>query len=188
MKKITVMLGAFLTLFLISCEGDPGPPGFDGLDGPQGPQGPPGPAAGMVIDVIGDFTADGNYGFFYEFQDDGIEVLESDVVLVYLSFDQIEDNTGQPVDIWRLLPQTRLLDQGILQYNYEHDFFRVDIFLESDFDLSTLAPGDTDNQKFRIAILPADFVQTAKLDKSNISAVMSSLGVAEKDVQKIQLK
>ncbi|WP_373519634.1 collagen-like protein [Pricia sp.] len=183
MKNIAVVFGAFLTLFFVSCEGDPGPPGFDGLDGPQGPAGP---AAGQVIDIFGDFAADSNYGFFYSFQDDGIEVLETDVVLVYLSFDQVEDNNGEPVDIWRLLPQTRLLDQGILQYNYEHDFFRVDIFLESDFDLSTLEPGDTDNQKFRIAILPADFVQTAKLDKSNIGSVMSSLGISEKDVPKIR--
>jgi hypothetical protein len=140
-----------------------------------------------VIDITGDFTADGEYGIIYEFQQDGIEVRETDVVLVYLSFDQTEDNNGDPVEVWRLLPQTRILDQGILQYNYDYTFFDVNIFLEADFDLGTLPAGDTDNQFFRIAILPAEFVQTAKLDKSNIASVMSSLGIFEKDVQKIRM-
>ncbi len=186
MKKISVILGAFLTLFLISCQGDQGPPGFDGEQGPQGPPGPAG-STGKVIDITGDFTAEGDYGIFYEFQQDGIEVLETDVVLVYLSFDQVEDNNGDPVEVWRLLPQTRLLDQGILQYNYDHTFFDVNIFLEADFDLGTLSTGDTDNQLFRIAILPADFVQSAKLDRSNITSVMSALGISEEEVPTFQV-
>ena len=186
MKKITVVLGAFLTLFLISCSGDQGPPGLDGLPGPEGPQGPAG-SAGRVVDVEGDFTADNDYSIFFDFKENGIEVSESEVVLVYLSFDQLEDDNGQPYEVWRLLPQTRILDQGLLQYNYDHTFFDVSIFLEADFDLATLTSGDTDNQFFRIAILPAEFAQTAKMDKSNISSVMSALGLSEKDVQKIRM-
>lgn len=186
MKNIAILLGSFLTLFLISCDGDPGPAGRDGLPGPEGPPGPAG-STGRVIDITGDFTADGDYSIFYEFQQDNIEVLETDVVLVYLSFSQVEDNNGEPVEVWRLLPQTRILDQGLLQYNYDHTFFDVNIFLEADFDLATLPAGDTENQFFRIAILPADFVQTAKLDISNIASVMSSLGLSEKDVRHINV-
>ncbi|HAI44493.1 MAG TPA: hypothetical protein DCM40_43530, partial [Maribacter sp.] len=85
-----------------------------------------------------------------------IEVFETDVVLVYMLWDVTEDSNGESVDIWRLMPQTRILDQGLLQYNYDYTFFDVSIFLESDFDLSTLQPGDTDDQVFRIAILPAE--------------------------------
>ncbi len=186
MKNVAIVLGAFLTLFLVSCEGDPGPPGFDGLDGPQGPQGPAG-STGKVVEFIGDFTPEGDYSIFYDFKENGITVKESEVVLVYLSFDQTEDNEGVPVEIWRLLPQTLLLDQGLLQYNYDHTFFDVTIFLESDFNLDTLPSGDTDNQFFRVAILPAEFVQSAKMDKSNLSSVMSSLGISEKDVQKVRM-
>jgi hypothetical protein len=68
-------------------------------------------------------------------------------------WEETEDSNGEPVDIWRLMPQTRILDQGLLQYNYDYTFFDVSIFLESDFDLSTLQPGDTDDQVFRIAVL-----------------------------------
>jgi hypothetical protein len=72
-----------------------------------------------------------------------------------------------------------------LQYNFDHTFFDVSIFLESDFDLGTLQPGDTENQIFRIAVLPADFLQGSKMDVSDLRAVMASLNVSEKDIQKL---
>jgi hypothetical protein len=91
------------------------------------------------------------------------------------------------VDIWRLLPQTILLDQGILQYNYDHTFFDVSVFLDADFDLGTLLPVYTDDQIFRIAIVPAEYGPTGKLDTSNIDAVMRALNVSEDEVQRIIL-
>jgi len=103
-----------------------------------------------------------------------------------LLWDQTTDSNGEAVDIWRLMPQTRIIDQGLLQYNYDYTFFDVNIFLESDFDLSLLSVGDTDNQVFRIAILPAEST-TGKLDTSNINSVMSHLGISENDIQKIKL-
>lgn len=186
MRKISIVLGALLSLFIISCEGPVGPPGFDGLDGLDGRDGQDGiNILGTVIDIEGDFVAD-DYSIFYEFPQT-VEVFESDVVLVYLLWDQVEDGNGEPVDIWRLLPQTRLLDQGILQYNYDFTFFDVNIFLEADFDMSTLTAGDTDAQVFRIAVLPAEMAAGSRLDRSNVRAVMSTLGVTEKDVQKVKL-
>jgi len=146
MKKISLILGVFLSLYIISCEGPAGPPGLDGLngfDGFDGQDGQDGKDIGTVIDIEGDFVAD-DYSIFYEFPQT-VEVFESDVVLVYILWDQTEDGNGDPVDIWRLLPQTRILDQGLLQYNYDHTFLDVSIFLESDFDLSILpAPDWTD--------------------------------------------
>jgi hypothetical protein len=63
------------------------------------------------------------------------------------------------------------------------------MFLEADFDLTTLQPGDTDNQVFRIAVLPAESTSgKSSLDRANISEVMNYLGVTEKDVQKIKLQ
>ncbi len=183
MRKISIVLGALLSLFIISCEGPVGPPGFDGLDGFDGQDGIN--ILGTVIDIEGDFVAD-DYSIFYEFPQT-VEVFESDVVLVYILWDQTEDGNGEAVDIWRLLPQTLLLDQGILQYNYDFTFFDVNIFLEADFDKSTLLPADTDNQVFRIAVLPAEFAAGSKLDRSNVQAVMNTIGVTEKDVQKVKL-
>ncbi len=187
MKKFNIILGAFITLFFIACEGPQGPPGFDGFDGRDGVDGQDGiNILGQVVDIEGTFSPTNEYSIFFEFPQ-SIEVFETDVVLVYLLFGQTEDANGVPVDIWRLMPQTRIVDQGLLQYNYEHTFFDVNIFLETDFDPSLLLSGDTDNQVFRIAVLPAEATQTGKLDTSNINSVMGVLGVSESDVQKINL-
>ncbi len=188
MKKTSILLSFIMAIFFISCEGPQGPPGFDGLDGRDGIDGEDGiNILGKVVDIQGSFNAGNNYAIFYEFPQN-IEVFETDVVLVYLLWDQTEDGNGDPVDIWRLMPQTRIIDQGLLQYNYDYTFFDVSIFMEADFDMSTLLPADTDDQVFRIAILPAEAAQTGKLDVTNINSVMSRLGVTDKDVQKVILK
>jgi len=179
-------LGRFFTVLIAfisisSCEGPtgpPGPPGFDGQDGQDG-------LIGTVYDIVGDFQPD-DYSIFTEFAVDapGLEVFETDVVLVYILWEQIDDPTG-PIDVWRLLPQTLLLQQGILQYNYDFTFEDVSIFLESDFNLGSLGPGDTNNQVFRIAILPADGAGKRNLDTSNIEEVMEYLKVTESNIPRI---
>ena len=188
MRNFTWILSTLILIVFTACEGPvgpPGPPGFDGLDGLDGQDGIN--ILGQVVEIEGTFDFDNEYTLFYEFPQT-IEVFESDVVLVYILWDQIDDGGGEPIDIWRLLPQTRLLDEGILQYNFDHTFFDVSIFLESDFDLGLLLPGDTDNQIFRIAVLPSDFAQGAKVNYSNIEAVMSMLNVQESDVQRVVLQ
>jgi len=184
MKKLQSIFGILMLLPFLSCEGPqgpPGPPGFDGFDGQDGVN-----ILGQVLEIETDFTPENNYSVLYSFPNT-VEVFESDVVLVYLLWDQTEDGNGDPVDVWRLLPQTRILNQGLLQYNFDYTFFDVNLFLESDFDLSTLPSGDTDNQVFRIAVLPADFAQGAKLNVSNLSAVMQTLNVTENDIQRVRL-
>lgn len=181
MKYITVLAVPFLALFLMACDGSDGPPGRDGLDGLDGLDGIN--ILGKVLEIQGSFTPQNNYSLFFEFPQT-IEVFESDLVLVFILFEQTQDATGAAVDVWRLLPQTRILDQGLLQYNFDHTFLDVNIFLESDFDLGTLPPGDTQNQVFRIAVVPADFSQSAKIDFSNLDAVMGFLNIQEKDVKR----
>ncbi|SHK43760.1 hypothetical protein SAMN04488007_3088 [Maribacter aquivivus] len=187
MRKLNLFIGALATLFFISCEGPQGPAGFDGFDGVDGLDGADGVnILGQVMDIEGTFTLDNDYSIFYEFPQT-IEVFETDVVLVYMLWDVTEDSNGESVDIWRLMPQTRILDQGLLQYNFDYTFLDVNIFLESDFDLSTLPAGDTDNQVFRIAVLPAES-STGKLDTSNINSVMVHLGITEDSIQKITIE
>ncbi|MBC8768744.1 collagen-like protein [Arenibacter sp. BSSL-BM3] len=186
MKKVTLLLGAFIALFFISCEGPAGPPGFDGFDGQDGQDGLDGVnILGTVIDIEGDFNPI-DYEITYEFPQT-VEVFETDVVLVYILWEQLDGGSEPPIDVWRLLPQTVLLNQGILQYNYDHSFLDVRIFLDADFDLGTLTAADTQDQVFRIAILPAEKLAGSKLDKSNINAVMRTMGVEEKDVQRFKL-
>ncbi len=187
MRKLNLFIGALATLFFISCEGQQGPAGFDGFDGVDGLDGADGVnILGQVMDIEGTFTLDNDYSIFYEFPQT-IEVFETDVVLVYMLWDVTEDSNGESVDIWRLMPQTRILDQGLLQYNFDYTFLDVNIFLESDFDLSTLPAGDTDNQVFRIAVLPAES-STGKLDTSNINSVMAHLGITEDSIQKVTIE
>ncbi|MCM4165209.1 MULTISPECIES: collagen-like protein [unclassified Arenibacter] len=183
MKKVTLVLGAFIALFIISCEGPAGPPGFDGIDGQDGEDGIN--ILGTVIDIEGDFNPS-DYSINYEFPQT-VEVFETDVVLVYILWEQLANGSEPPIDVWRLLPQTVLLDQGTLQYNYDHTFLDVSIYLNGDFDLGTLTSADTQNQIFRIAVLPAEKLAGSKLDKSNINAVMRTMGVEEKDVQRFKM-
>ncbi|MDT0540881.1 collagen-like protein [Croceitalea sp. P059] len=191
MNRIKTFLGILVVAFAISCEGPQGPPGlngFDGLDGLDGLDGQDGiNILGQVLEVEGTFEAANDYSIFFEFPQ-SIEVFESDLVLVYILFEQTDDpDGGDPIDVWRLLPQTRILDQGLLQYNYDHTFLDVSIFLESDFDLSTLPAGDTDNQIFRIAVVPAEFGTDNGVDTSNLNAVMSALELDVNSIDKVSL-
>ncbi|HCO82616.1 MAG TPA: dihydrolipoamide dehydrogenase, partial [Arenibacter sp.] len=57
---------------------------------------------------------------------------------------------------------------------------------DGNFNLSNLDTGFTDNQLFRIVILPSQYA-ASKLDKSNIKAVMKAIGVEDKDVKRFTL-
>lgn len=188
MKKIKILLGIVAVALTFSCEGPQGPPGFDGLDGLDGRDGQDGVnILGQVIEIEGTFAAENEYAIFFEFPQT-VEVFESDVVLVYLLWEQVDDpDGGDPIDVWRLLPQTRILDQGLLQYNFDHTFRDVNIFLESDFDLSTLQAGDTDNQVFRIAVVPTEFSEDPSVDVSDINSVMGAMQFDVESMDKMRL-
>ena len=188
MNKIKTIFGILVIALTLSCEGPPGFDGRDGLNGLDGLDGQDGiNILGKVLEVEGTFEDANDYSIFFEFPQN-VEVFESDLVLVYILFEQTDDpDGGDPIDVWRLLPQTRILDQGLLQYNYDHTFFDVSIFLESDFDLSTLPVGDTDNQIFRIAVVPAEFGVDNTIDTSNLNSVMSALDMDINGIDKVGL-
>lgn len=108
-------------------------------------------------------------------------IFASDVVLVYLLWDV--ENDGTP--IWRLMPQTVQLFEGDLQYNYDFTRFDVNLFLNSlDFPLTILGPEWTQNQTFRIVLVPAAF--GGKLDYTNYESVMQNLKLTEKDIKPLK--
>ena len=186
-KGLFYSISALFLIVMTACEGPVGPPGFDGRDGLDGRDGQDGVnILGTVIDIQGTFDASNNYSILYEFPQT-VEVFETDIVLVYLLWDQTTDSNNEPVDIWRLLPQTRILNQGLLQYNYDHTFLDVNLFLEADFDLATLMPGDTDDQIFRIAIIPAEASSSARINLNDMQAVMNLLNVEEENIPKVEL-
>jgi hypothetical protein len=181
MKTNTGIILVFALAILTSCEGIPGTPGRDGLDGQDGES-----LLGSVFEIEGDFTSQNDYTLYFEFPN-SIEVFESDVVLVYILWEQVEDNNGNLLDVWRLLPQTVVLEEGVLQYNYDHTFADVQVFLEGTISFNSLLPAETDDQVFRIVVLPADYAISSALDVTDFNAVMKLLDIKPDMVKKLDL-
>lgn len=173
MKGYLQKLGLLsLVLVFISCEGEPGP---------VGPEGPPGPV-GSAYEVQASFTEENNYSVFSAFPDN-IEVLESDIVVVYLLW-EVDQSTGN--DVWQQLPVSVFFDDGELQYAFDHTLADVQLFLTGDTDLSTVGNEFTQDQIFRIAILPVDYVQSNKVNLANMEEVINVVG--KENVQRLQPK
>lgn len=157
MKKLASIILAFTALIFASCEGPVGPIGPSGEDG--------GLELATVYEIEGDFTSGNDYRFGYSFPGDGI--YDTDVVLVYILWDVVDG-----LDIWRLCPQTVVVDEGVLQYNFDYTYVDVQVFLEFTVPESTLLPAETDNQVFRIAVVPADFAASKSVDVSDINSIL----------------
>ncbi len=188
MNKINTILGAITILFLVSCEGEQGPPGFDGLDGLDGQDG----IQGQVVEVENvnfDWFPDSNlFSALINFSDvTDFEVFESDAVLVYRYTGSVGLADGSTADLWSPIPQSLFVLEGTIQYVFEHTFVDVELFIDGNFDLSTLSTDFTDNQIFRIVFVPSEFAEASKMDLANIDNVMSALGIEEGQVLKIDL-
>lgn len=185
MKNI-LSLFTFTLFILTSCTSDE--------PGPRGPQGPPGePGAdgliGTVFEVEGDFTNENDFSLLAEFEDfTSVEVFESDIVQVYLRVGEDGTANGEPVYLWRALPQTYYIEEGTVTYNYDFTYFDVNIFLDSNVDLESLNSDFTDNQVFRIAILPADFATTKDVNINNYNEVMSALQVKKENIPVLEIQ
>ncbi len=180
MKTLTGIILIFAVALLSSCEGPMGP------RGPEGPEGAPGDSfIGNIFEIEDDFTPDNNYQLYFEFPS-SVTIYDTDVVLVYILWEQATDNNNNPLDVWRLLPQTVVLDEGVLQYNYDYTVADVQIFLEGTVPFNTLLPAETDNQVFRIAVLPADFAKKNSTDISDLNLLMKSLEKTPDSIIKIE--
>lgn len=153
MKTLTTILLLATAIIFTSCEGPQGPPGEPGVN-----------IMGTVFEFEGDFTPSNDYTIEYQFPNN-FTVYDTDVVLVYMLWDYTDG-----VDIWRLMPQTIALktiypdwaETDVLQYNFDYTYFDVQVFLESTMDYSSLLPAETDDQVFRIVVLPADSFYSLK--------------------------
>lgn len=184
MKTITGLFLILAIAVLSSCEGPVGPVGPPGPPGDQGPSGEDGVnILGSVFEIEGDFTADGDYTIFYEFPAD-FEIYESDVVLVYILWETANDGE---LDVWRLLPQTVVLEEGILQYNFDFTVADVQIYLEGTLPMDLYLPSETDNQIFRIAVLPADFAAKKSIDVNDLGAIMETLKIQPNSLERIKI-
>ncbi len=181
MKTMKFLFIALLSVVLFSCV----------MPGPEGPIGPKGEdgvnIVGKIIDVQGDFLEKDNYKIFYQFPSD-LEIYSTDIVLVYILWETAKVE-GKDVDIWRLLPQTVVLNEGVLQYNYDYTLKDVNIFLEgSDLVLNSLTDAEKYNQVFRIAIMPAADLEAKSIDVNDINAVAKSAKINLGRVPKYNIK
>ncbi|WP_341224655.1 hypothetical protein [uncultured Arcticibacterium sp.] len=185
MKKLLFIASA-LVIGFSSCRG---PAGYDGLDGAPGPAGQDG---GLVyasaFELILDFTpANG----FEHVEPYGFDVYPADVVLVYIKWD--DDDVLGP--IWRPLNQTAYLDQGILTYEYDFGTNDNDItegnvrlYLGGNIaDFSTLDGAYLNDQLFRVVVVPAEFLETARLKSKSYEDVTAAFGIEEEDFIKRDL-
>ncbi|WP_430909099.1 collagen-like triple helix repeat-containing protein [Maribacter sp. 2-571] len=192
MKKVTLALAACMALFFISCEGPQGPPGFDGFDGNNGLDGQDG-IQGQVFELEGvnfGYDAEANLWSVVETFADytNFEIFESDAVLVYRFDGQIDLADGSTADAWSLIPQNFFVPEGTMQYTVAHTFLDFELFIDGNFDLSLLSTDFTDNQTFRIVIVPSEFLQSADFDQTNIDSVMGKMGLEMNQIQKLELQ
>lgn len=131
-----------------------------------------------VFEVTTSFNSNNNYSRLVAFTP---PIFSSDVVLVYHLYDTVNGE-----DVWKLMPQTYYFsDGGELDYNFDYTRNNVNIFLSANFSLNTLPSSWTQNQTFRIVIIPANFAST--VNKNSIDAVMSALNVNKSEIHKINL-
>ena len=166
MKRILTIISVF-ALLLTSCQGPQGLDGFNGYDGYDGQDGSI--IASSAFEIELDLNQANNYEFIEAY---GFDVFPTDVTLVYLLW---ETANGQ--DIWRLMPQTVYFDDGTLVYNYDFTQLDVRFFLDGTTDFSLLDAAYTQNQLFRVVVVPADNV--GKTNYSNIEAVMALYDIKE---------
>ena len=140
MRHIFLFLFGLSFLFL-SCEGPEGPPGAPGVN-----------ILGKVIEVSVDLDQGNGYQQIVTLPLD-IEVFESDAILVYR-----HEGIFDTADIWTPLPTTYFdAGGGTFLYTFNHTYFDVKFFRDGNFNLNTLGSEWTQNQLFRIAIVPAEY-------------------------------
>lgn len=183
MKKIFTLL--LISVFALTSCGD------DGAIGPQGPQGPPGEDGLDGLDGLG-YTFEETVTFEYlinenlyskviQISDDiATEQPEADAVLVYRL--EVLTNEGVEFDTWSLIPQNFFIEEGTIQYVYNHTASDVEIIIDGNFDLFNLDTGFWKNQTFRVIVIPS-LIFSSGLNLADMEAVMKALDIEETDVK-----
>lgn len=172
MKNIFLFLAFSSTILLSSCTGDRGPAGQDG-----------GVYLGQVFEKTVNFQFDAvNNSFYTSPTSFPVTVYESDAILVYRF---VTADNGK--DVWTQLPQSIFYysedgTSDVFQFNFNHTFVDVQFTLEGNFDLSTVGTAYTDNQTFRVAVVPSEY---ANSDLS-MEDLMYIMNVEESEVQQIE--
>ncbi len=176
MRYLTIITLAIAT-FMFSCEGPVGPQGPEGPQGNRGPQGEPG-TEGFTFEYISNFAAP-DYESLLELPSN-FQLLESDVALVYI-YQGTTTEFGETVEVWEPLPQLHILEEGILQYYFNHTLYSVLVSMQANFDISILGTQYTNDQIFRVVVVPAQFFDSGRMavDLNDYHAVTEHFGIKE---------
>ncbi len=182
MKKL-LFIFSVLVIGFTSCRG---PAGFDGPQGPQGPQGPPGQDGGLVyasaFEMVVDFTPANGFQIVEPY---GFEVFPADVPLVYIRWDVADDGT----EIWRPLPQSAYLNQGILTYNFDFTDQDVSVFLDGTItNFASLDPVYLNEQIFRVVVVPAEFLSSGRMASKSYNDIIETFNIKESDFGRRDLR
>lgn len=157
-----------------------------GCEGPEGPRGPQGPAGGNVeaevFELINvDFSLNNN-GEYTIFRNLTLNILDSDVVLIYRMAGTIDAQTP----IWQLLPRTLFLNEGELDYDYDFSAEDFTIYAGGTYNLA-LTPEYINDQVFRIVIIPGQFSDrpASVVDFSDYNAVIEAYNLQGKPIRQI---
>ena len=106
-------------------------------------------------------------------------IFDSDVVLVFRL-----DSSDAGIDVWEPLPTAPFFFfndvtgaiEGFLTYRFNFTVRDVDVFLES--DAPELAEAEfTNNQTFRVVVVPSEFAQNPDINLLDIDEVSSALNL-----------
>ena len=167
-KRITLLLAFICMMVLQSCTVNENPQTQNPVDNDT---------ISEVIEVTTSFNAGNNYKRLITFNN---PIYTSDMVLVYHLYDVVNG-----ADVWRQMPQTYYLGtNGELDYNFDFTNYDVNIFLGANFDLNTLSSVWTQNQTFRIVIVPGYFGNKMAIDYSNYNAVVKTYNLDDSKIIK----
>jgi hypothetical protein len=179
MKTINTIFAVSILALFTACVFET-TPGRDGVDNNNGS------LLGSVFEVKGDFKPSNEFSLLFSFPST-FKVYDSDIILVYILWEQTKDQFGKMQDVWRLLPQTVVLNEGVLQYNFDYTQKDVRIFLGGSIDLNKLLPAEALDQVFRVVVLPADFALYNSLDLKNFGLVLKAINVQPGMIQRMEL-
>jgi len=170
-----ILIALLLGVVMISCSQEIG----NGPRGPQGPEGPDGAKgeSAYVFEYSNVSFTTPDFEVFLDYPLDFVG-LDTDMHLVYFLWDVQEDENGDPLDIWRLLPQTVFTDIGMLQYSYDASRIDTRLFMDAEFDLEALGAADTDDWVVRVVVVPAtNWNAKIAIDFTDYSAVEKAYGL-----------
>jgi hypothetical protein len=170
-KKITLFLAFAGMISTQSCTVNEVPPAPTPVDKDT---------ISEVFEVTTSFNSGNNYSKLIPLKP---AIYASDMILVYHLYDVVNGN-----DVWRQMPQTYYISGGgEIDYNFDFTKYDVNIFMGANFSLNTLSSTWTQNQTFRIVIVPGYFSnKNAKnVDFKDYNEVVKAFNINELDIKKI---